>query len=273
MTTPPWLDEALSVALRLTLWQQFGLAFLLGSFTVATLSDLKRLSAQREFLEVWLLLLLAVLAFDAWRAHDGQASVPVLFVKWGLILGLSVLSLKGVGVLFRLAVGDVAALAGRTSGPRPSARDQERLWEQLASSDASLAGAALARTDRGRRRPTVGLRLHHPGRRCDATSAACCPGTAGEVRRRGPQYARHPAEEHRGSGHLERREEAPQAEVARSATIPYAHARNPSPAPARCPMSSRVLLAFSLAASLTATAFSAAPPALSEWWPRQDRAG
>ena len=111
MTTPPWLDEALSVALRLTLWQQFGLAFLLGSFTVATLSDLKRLSAQREFLEVWLLLLLAVLAFDAWRAHDGQASVPVLFVKWGLILGLSVLSLKGVGVLFRLAPGDVAALA------------------------------------------------------------------------------------------------------------------------------------------------------------------
>ena len=111
MSTPPWLDEALSVALRLTLWQQFGLAFLLGSFTVATLSDLKRLSAQREFLEVWLLFVLAVLAFDAWRAHDGRASVPVFFFKWGLILGLSVLSLKRVGVLFRLAVGDVAALA------------------------------------------------------------------------------------------------------------------------------------------------------------------
>ena len=110
MNAPPWLDEALSVALRLTLWQQFGLAFLLGSFAVATLSDLKRLSAQREFLEVWLLFLLAVLAFDAWRAHDGRASVPVFFLKWGLILVLSVLSLKRVGVLFRLAPGDVAAL-------------------------------------------------------------------------------------------------------------------------------------------------------------------
>jgi hypothetical protein len=115
VTTPPWLDEALSVALRLTPWQQWGLAFLLGSFAVATLSDLKRLSAQREFVEVWLLFLLAVLAFDGWRVHDGRASAPVFFLKWGLILGLSVLSLKRVGVLFRLAPGDVAALAAAAS--------------------------------------------------------------------------------------------------------------------------------------------------------------
>ena len=113
--TPPWLDEALSLALRLTLWQQFGLAFLLGSFTVATLSDLKRLSAQREFLEVWLLFVLAVLAFDAWRAHDGRASAPVFFLKWGLILGLSLLSLKRVGERFGLRLG-CQCLAHRGEG-------------------------------------------------------------------------------------------------------------------------------------------------------------
>ena len=43
-------------------WQPLGLAFLLGSFTVATLSDLRRLSAQREFVEVWWLFIVAVKA-------------------------------------------------------------------------------------------------------------------------------------------------------------------------------------------------------------------
>jgi hypothetical protein len=54
--------------------QQFGLAFLLGSFTVATWSDLKRLCAQREFVEIWLLFALAMLGHDVWRAHGGGVS-------------------------------------------------------------------------------------------------------------------------------------------------------------------------------------------------------
>ncbi len=107
---PTWLDEALTVSLQLGQWQQLGLAFLLGSFAVATWSDLKHLSAQREFLEIWLLFVLAMLALDVYQARSGgpwQAAA----LKWGLIVVLSALSLKRVGVLFRLARADVAALA------------------------------------------------------------------------------------------------------------------------------------------------------------------
>jgi hypothetical protein len=106
-----WLEQTLSYSLVLAWWQQLGLAFLLGSFAVATLSDLKYLSAQREFLEVWLLFIFGVLVFDFYDLHSGSLEPAKFAVKWGLIALLSVLSHKHVGVLFRLATGDTAALA------------------------------------------------------------------------------------------------------------------------------------------------------------------
>jgi hypothetical protein len=106
-----WLEKALAHSLLLTWWQQLGLAFLLGSFTVATLSDIKHLSAQREFLEVWVLFPLGVLAFELYDLHAGRGEPQTLALKWGLIGLLSILSLARVGVLFRLAIADVAALA------------------------------------------------------------------------------------------------------------------------------------------------------------------
>ena len=111
------MNDSLNVALHLARWQQFGLAFLLGSFTVATWSDLKRLSAQREFVEIWLLFVLAILAFDAYHFNRGEAEPSALSVgvKWGLIALLSLLSLRRVGVLFALAPADVAALAAAAS--------------------------------------------------------------------------------------------------------------------------------------------------------------
>jgi hypothetical protein len=115
MTLPDWLDEALTLSLRLSQWQQFGLAFLLGSFVVATWSDLKYLAAQREFLEVWLFFLGGVAIHDTWAAHAGHAGVVITSLKWALIALLSLLSLRAVGVLFRLAPGDVAALAAAAS--------------------------------------------------------------------------------------------------------------------------------------------------------------
>jgi hypothetical protein len=116
MNTPAWLQESLSPELRLLPWQQFGLAFLLGSFAVATLSDLKRLSAQREFLEIWLLFLVVILGLDVYEAGVSQSVAwQRIAVKWGLIALFSLLSFRQVGVLFRLAFGDVAALAAAAS--------------------------------------------------------------------------------------------------------------------------------------------------------------
>jgi hypothetical protein len=115
MSAPTWLPDWLTPALELAPLQQFGLAFLLGSFTVATWSDLKRLSAQREFVEIWLLFALAMLGHDVWRAQGGEVSWLRVGVKWGLIGLASVLSLRPVGVLFRLAPADVAALAAAAS--------------------------------------------------------------------------------------------------------------------------------------------------------------
>jgi hypothetical protein len=114
---PTWLQETLTLHLHLSSAQQFGLAFLLGSFAVATWSDIKYLSAQREFLEVWLFFLACVLLYDVRQAFWGDRDISALLIKWCLIVLLSLLSAEqaGLGVLFRLAWGDVAALAAAAS--------------------------------------------------------------------------------------------------------------------------------------------------------------
>lgn len=114
----PWVEETLRFSLDLGQWRTIGLAFLLGSFVVATLSDLKRLSAQREFLEVWVLFTLGVLAYDlVVLAMDEVAWSlwPVVAIKWGLILVLGLLSWQPTGALFKLARADVFASAAAAS--------------------------------------------------------------------------------------------------------------------------------------------------------------
>ena len=142
MTPPNWLPDWLTPALDLGPMQQFGLAFLLGSFTVATWSDLKRLSAQREFVEIWLLFALAMLGYDVWRAQGGEVSWLRVGVKWGLIGLASLLSLRPVGVLFRLAPADVAALAAAASLLTPGL---VVLFYAVARLLAVVAGPLLAR--------------------------------------------------------------------------------------------------------------------------------
>jgi hypothetical protein len=110
LEVPPWIEETLRLSLSLSHAQQLGLAFLLGSFAVATWSDLKHLAAQREFLEVWLLILFGALALDVYETRRAEAW-GTFAVKWGLIALLSALSWRRVGLLFKLALGDVAALA------------------------------------------------------------------------------------------------------------------------------------------------------------------
>jgi hypothetical protein len=119
MELPPWVGQALALSLTLSYWRQLGLAFLLGSFVVATWSDLKRLSAQREFLEIWLALLACVVAFDVYDARVREVVAwQIVAVKWGLIVVFSLCSLGQLRLrygLFHLAPADVAALAAAAS--------------------------------------------------------------------------------------------------------------------------------------------------------------
>lgn len=106
-----------SMSLDLNYWLQpalvdprtWGLFFLLGSFTVASLSDIRRMSAQSEFLHVWVLALLALFVLDVYLFSSVQADRFAF--KWAAIAVLSLLSYRRVGLLFKLEWGDVAAIA------------------------------------------------------------------------------------------------------------------------------------------------------------------
>lgn len=96
------------VAWDLSRWEVYGLFFLLGSFVVASVSDIKHLSAQREFMDVWwgVAALLFVLQF---YLADWSPDGP-LIVKWVLVVLFAALSHRVVGLWLRLATADVAAI-------------------------------------------------------------------------------------------------------------------------------------------------------------------
>ncbi|HVL88548.1 MAG TPA: hypothetical protein VM681_11185 [Candidatus Thermoplasmatota archaeon] len=106
-------DLAPYLVVSLSEWQTYGLFFLLGSFAVASLSDIRHLSAQREFMEFWIVFALVMLVLDA--AAAGFALGAPLLAKWALVALLSVLSWERVGGVFALARADVAALAAAAS--------------------------------------------------------------------------------------------------------------------------------------------------------------
>ena len=73
------------------------------------------MTAQREFVEIWIIFVFVILTLDVFEAHRSLVGTPELYVEWGLIVALSFASWRGVGWLFRLAPGDVAALAAAAS--------------------------------------------------------------------------------------------------------------------------------------------------------------
>lgn len=95
------------IAVDLSRWEVYGLFFLLGSFAVATLSDIKHMSAQREFMDVWWIVAAALLGVQLWAA-DLRPSAP-LVVKWILVALFGLLSHRAIGLWLRLATADVAA--------------------------------------------------------------------------------------------------------------------------------------------------------------------
>ena len=98
-----WLQPALQDP------RTYALFFLLGSFTVASLSDIRRMSAQSEFLHIWVLALLALFVVDVYLLRGPE--YDRFTFKWVAIAVLCLLSYRGVGLLFKLEWGDVAAIA------------------------------------------------------------------------------------------------------------------------------------------------------------------
>jgi hypothetical protein len=90
--------------------QLYALAFLLGSFSVATLSDLKRMSAQSEFVSVWAIIAIGLFIIDVYLVGTDKLAWDIFGLKWVLIVVFSLLSHERVGVYFRLATGDVVAM-------------------------------------------------------------------------------------------------------------------------------------------------------------------
>lgn len=95
------------VAVELTRWEVYGVFFLLGSFVVATLSDIKHMSAQREFMDVWWGVALLLFIIQFWAA-DWAPEAP-LVAKWMLVVLFGILSHRAIGLWLRLATADVAA--------------------------------------------------------------------------------------------------------------------------------------------------------------------
>jgi len=93
-------------------FQLYGLVFLLGSLSVAALSDLRRMAAQRDFAEVWGVFTLAALAYDVYTLADVDPTM--LALKWALIAGFVLITLKeqalNIALMDAMAVVAVASL-------------------------------------------------------------------------------------------------------------------------------------------------------------------
>lgn len=99
-----WLDFEMNQL------QLYGLAFLLGSYSVATLSDLKRMSAQSEFVSIWAIIAIGLFVIDVYLMGINELRWEIFVAKWIIIIVFSVLSHERIGLYFGLATGDVVAI-------------------------------------------------------------------------------------------------------------------------------------------------------------------
>jgi hypothetical protein len=99
-----WLDFSMDQL------QLYGLAFLLGSYSVATLSDVKRMSAQSEFVSIWAVITIGLFVIDVYLMGINSLAWEIFTVKWLVIVLFSLISHERVGLYFRLATGDVVAI-------------------------------------------------------------------------------------------------------------------------------------------------------------------
>ena len=98
--------------------QAYALVFLLGSYSVAALSDLRRMAAQSDFAEVWVAVSGFLFSVDVYLLLSGALPVESFIIKWVAILALSM-----VALLMRsasIAPMDVAAAAATAAALPPA---------------------------------------------------------------------------------------------------------------------------------------------------------
>lgn len=88
--------------------QLYGLVFLIGSLTVASLSDIRRMAAQKDFAEVWAGFTILFLLYDIY--HLDQLNPTLVVVKWGLIAFFVIASARLTTHWFTLSLMDIAAV-------------------------------------------------------------------------------------------------------------------------------------------------------------------
>lgn len=99
------------ISLTVGMLQLYGLVFLLGSFSVATISDLRRMSAQVEFVEIWSLAVAVFFLMDIYGILVLGIDIlnGMLVHKWTMVLIFLFISNWRFGILFRMAKGDLIA--------------------------------------------------------------------------------------------------------------------------------------------------------------------
>jgi hypothetical protein len=98
--------------------QNYALVFLLGSLTVSSLSDLRRLAAQADFAEIWGAFTAVMFAADVYTGLTGELNLLAFTLKWALILTAVVFT--STVHLLNISTMDVAALAALMSTLTPA---------------------------------------------------------------------------------------------------------------------------------------------------------
>lgn len=106
----PYLPFPLPISLEFTTYQVYGMFFLLGSLVVSTISDIRKMAAQKEFFEFWLGFTVLMFFVDLYP-FLGERIPNSLIAKWAILTVLCLLSWDKVGIAFRLAKMDMTAIA------------------------------------------------------------------------------------------------------------------------------------------------------------------
>jgi len=99
--------------------QFYGLIFLLGSLTVASLSDLRRMAAQQDFAEVWAGFAILLFLYDTYSAITLTTPLLILLAKW-LMIVLFAAAATSAKINFNISIMDIAAITALLSLLNPA---------------------------------------------------------------------------------------------------------------------------------------------------------